>query len=211
MIFLDVAHDRYFRLVGPLGEALRRYLADEAIASTQLEHLESTGILVQTKDSKTCGAKAIIKRASRSAIEYPSAFVRHRHSLTIIWEVTAIVWATRRQLQTCTLSTILDKATAYRNRKSVPRKNVAPATLENELLQATHQFASARRYVPIEPICLLDSLSLLRFLSRRRLTANIIFGVTPEPFAAHCWIQAGDIVLNETLSDTHAHTPIRMV
>ena len=36
-------------------------------------------------------------------------------------------------------------------------------------------------------------------------------GVTSEPFAAHCWVQAGDIVLNETLSDANAHTPIRMV
>jgi hypothetical protein len=65
--------------------------------------------------------------------------------------------------------------------------------------------------VPIEPVCLLDSLSLLRFLSRRGLSTNIVFGVTPEPFAAHCWVQAGDMVLNEALFDTHAYTPIRMV
>ncbi|WP_434213483.1 lasso peptide biosynthesis B2 protein [[Pseudomonas] boreopolis] len=57
----------------------------------------------------------------------------------------------------------------------------------------------------------MDSLSLLRFLSRRELPANIVFGVTLAPFAAHCWVQAGDIVLNETLSDANAHTPIRMI
>jgi len=211
MVFLDVAQDRYFKLIGPLEEAMRRYLAHEAIASTQLERLASTGILVRAEDSKTWATTATIKRASRSAVEQPTAFVRHRLSLAVIWEVMAIVWATRRQLQTCSLSTILDKAIAYRSRKSGSRKAAAPTALEDELLQATRQFAHARRYVPIEPICLLDSLSLLRFLSRRGLSANIVFGVQPEPFAAHCWIQAGDIVLNETLSDANAHTPIRKV
>ena len=121
------------------------------------------------------------------------------------------MWSTRRQLKTCTLKANLDKASAYRDRKAEPPEAAALTTLDGDLLEANRQFARARRYVPIEPVCLLDSLSLLRFLSRRGLSANIVFGVTSEPFAAHCWVQAGDVVLNETLSDANAYTPIWMV
>jgi len=109
------------------------------------------------------------------------------------------------------LKTNLDEASAYRDRKTSALEIAAADALEEKLLRASWQFARARRYVPIEPICLLDSLALLRFLSRRGLPANIVFGVAPEPFAAHCWVQASDIVLNETLSDANAHTPIRMI
>ena len=131
----------------------------------------------------------------------------------------AITWSTRRHLKTRTLKTNLDEASAYRDRKTGALEVAAPTALEENLLQANWQFARARRYVPIEPTCLLDSLSLLQFLSRRGLSVVAtaagftidVFGVTSEPFAAHCWVQAGDIVLNETLSDANAHTPIRMV
>jgi hypothetical protein len=121
----------------------------------------------------------------------------------------AIVWSTRHQLKTRTLKTTLDETIAYRDRKI--GVGATPAVAEDKLLQATREFIRARRYVPIEPICLLDSLSLLRFLSRRKLLASIVFGVTPEPFTAHCWVQAGGMVLNETLFDSHTYTPIRVV
>lgn len=211
MIFLDTAQDRYFRLTGRLEEAMRRFRTHEDVASTLLEDLATTGILVQAQDSKAWTTTENIQRASRSAIEQPAAIMHNRLSLTVVFEVMAIIWSTRRQLKTCSLKANLDEASAYRDRKTGPHEVSTPPDLEDSLLHANWQFVRARRYVPIEPICLLDSLSLLRFLSRRGLSANIVFGVTPEPFAAHCWVQAGDIVLNETLSDANAHTPIRKV
>lgn len=210
MIFLDVAQDRYFRLSGPLEEAMRRFRAQKDVASALLEDLAAKRILVEAADPIARPAMASVQRPSRSAIEQPVA-AGHRLSAATVFEVMAIVWSTHRRLKTCALKANLDEARAYRDREAGSSKVAASATLEESLLQAVWQFARARRYVPIEPTCLLDSLSLLRFLSWRRLSANIVFGVTSEPFAAHCWVQAGDMVLNETLSDTHAHTPIRRV
>jgi Transglutaminase-like superfamily len=210
MIFLDIAQDRYFRLTGALEKAMRRFQAHGTVASTLLEDLAATRILVKAPSLKARVPIANIQRPSRSAIEQPAKFNDRRLGAAIVFEVVAIIWSTRRQLRTFTLKTNLGEASAYRDRKC-GLQEVATSALEDRLLHASWQFARARRYVPIEPICLLDSLSLLRFLSRRGLLANIVFGVAPEPFAAHCWVQAGDIVLNETLSDTNAHTPIRMV
>jgi hypothetical protein len=210
MIFLDVAQDRYFKLTGPLEKAMRRFQAQEDVASSLLENLAAARILVEAPDMETRAAAAPIQLPTRSAAEQP-AIAGRRFNLAIACEVMAIVWSTGRRLRTRPLKTNLDEVRAYRDRKTGAFGAVAPGALEDSLLQANWQFARARRYVPIEPICLLDSLSLLRFLSRRGLSAHIVFGVTPEPFSAHCWVQAGDMVLNETLSDAHAHTPIRMI
>lgn len=210
LIFLDTAQDRYFKLADPLEKAVRRFQAYEDVASTLLEDLVTARILVKAPGLETHTAIADIRRPTLSAIEHPIAITGHRPSPTVVFEVMVIIWSTRRQLKARALKTNLDEASAYRDRKTSAPEVAIPTALEDKLLQASWQFANARRYVPIEPICLLDSLALLRFLSRRGLPANIVFGVTWEPFAAHCWVQAGDIVLNETLSDANAHTPIRM-
>lgn len=211
MIFLDIAQDRYFKLTGRLEDAMRLFGAHEEIASTLLEDLAAVRILVEETDSTTLAATANLGRPTYSAIEQPVAIADRRPSAAIVFEVMATVWSTRHQLKTRALKTVLNAASAYRNRKTEAHKIATPATLAHRLFQANWQFAHARRYVPIEPICLLDSLSLLRFLSRRGLPANIVFGVIPEPFAAHCWVQAGDIALNEALSDARAHAPIRTI
>ena len=211
MIFLDTAQDRYFMLTGALERAMRRFQAHEDVAPTLLEDLAAKRVLVEARHPKARAAIANIQRPSRSAIEQPVATDNPRLGATLVFEIMAIIWSIRRQLKTCALKANLDEASAYRDRKRGLHEAATSAALEASLLHANRQFVRARRYVPIEPICLLDSLSLLRFLSRRGLSANIVFGVTAEPFAAHCWVQAGDIVLNETLSDANAHTPIRKV
>ena len=168
-------------------------------------------ILTEAPNLKAHAAVANIRRPTCSAIEQPATIAGQRIGMAIVFEVMAIVSSTRRQLKTRALKTNLDEASAYRDRKTGAHEVATPAGTEDNLLQASRQFARARRYVPIEPTCLLDSLSLLRFLSRRGLSANIVLGVTSDPFAAHCWVQAGGMILNETFSDADAHTPIRMV
>jgi len=211
LIFLDIAQDRYFKLTSHLEKAMRRFQAHDDVASTLLEDLAAARILVETPNLKARATIANFQSPSRSAIEQAPAIGNRRLSAAVVFEVMAVILSTRRQLKTCSFKTILDEATAYRDRKTGVLETATFVAREDDLLQANWQFARARRYVPIEPICLLDSLSLLRFLSRRGLSANIVFGVTSEPFAAHCWAQACDIVLNETLSDANAHTLIRMI
>ena len=72
-------------------------------------------------------------------------------------------------------------------------------------------YAAARRLVPIKFSCLADSLSLIAGLARRRLAADLVFGVKLHPFSAHCWVQAGDLVLNDPIDHAILHTPILVV
>ena len=85
------------------------------------------------------------------------------------------------------------------------------AQTPRRLLAGARLFASARIYTPVSPSCLLDSLSLIRFLSKRGLGAHLVFGVTHSPFSAHCWVQSGHWVLNDTVGNVHSYRPIRTV
>jgi hypothetical protein len=56
--------------------------------------------------------------------------------------------------------------------------------------------------------CLFDSLALLNFLACFDLYPDWVFGVEAEPFEAHCWVQSGSVVLNDTVERVCAFTPI---
>ena len=59
--------------------------------------------------------------------------------------------------------------------------------------------------------CLHDSLALLEFLARYGVFPGWVFGVRARPFVAHCWVQHGDIVFNDTVEHVAGYTPIMVV
>lgn len=77
-----------------------------------------------------------------------------------------------------------------------------------EALRArTTEFQSLRPLYPRPYRCLFDSLALLHYLHRFGLGATWVFGVRGEPFEAHCWLQSGETVLNDSVDRVVAHTP----
>lgn len=56
--------------------------------------------------------------------------------------------------------------------------------------------------------CLPRSLALVDLLARRGWRAHAVLGVRQGPFAAHCWVQAGRMVLNDTPEAVACFTPI---
>lgn len=59
--------------------------------------------------------------------------------------------------------------------------------------------------------CLHDSLSLTRFLARGRIFPRWVIGVKTRPFAAHSWVQAGHLVLNDVPEHVRRYTPVLVV
>jgi hypothetical protein len=59
--------------------------------------------------------------------------------------------------------------------------------------------------------CLYDSLALIEFLARYGIYPDWVFGVQTRPFAAHCWVQQGDLVFNDTVEHVTGYTPIMVV
>ena len=81
----------------------------------------------------------------------------------------------------------------------------------DQLSAVAWQFLSARRLVPVKANCLTDSLALLRLLGPARHAAMLVFGVKLHPFAAHCWVQAHDLLLNDRLENVAAFSPVRVI
>jgi hypothetical protein len=75
----------------------------------------------------------------------------------------------------------------------------------------TSAFYALRLTFPRNYLCLFDSLALLDFLSLYKIFPTWVFGVRPEPFLAHCWVQAGGVVLNDTVEHTSGFVPIMTV
>ena len=59
--------------------------------------------------------------------------------------------------------------------------------------------------------CLHDSLAVVEFLARYGLYPNWVFGVRARPFEAHCWIQHGGVVFNDSVDEVGSFVPIMVV
>jgi len=72
-------------------------------------------------------------------------------------------------------------------------------------------FNRLRWYYPRPYLCLFDSLALLHFLARFDLFPDWVFAVSADPFEAHCSVQWGNVVLNDTVERVSGLTPIMYV
>jgi len=59
--------------------------------------------------------------------------------------------------------------------------------------------------------CLFDSLALKLFLSKYGFFPRWVFGVATGPFTAHCWLQQGGTVFNDTPEHVRKYTPIMVL
>lgn len=206
LIFLDVEEDRYFRLPALLERAFSDLLSSRCPSIAGLGGLLQHKIIVETQDGRCLKLSRAVDGAKRSSLE--QAPCRPNTGISTVVEVGALTCSTKWKLRNRRLRDVLADL-APNNAPTL----AAPPDSGNDtrLAAAAEQFRGARRYVPVTPVCLLDSISMIRFLARRGLQANIVFGITYDPFSAHCWVQSGDLVLNDTVGNTAVYTPIRSV
>ena len=73
---------------------------------------------------------------------------------------------------------------------------------------AARRFWALSPWLPIEGECLVRSALLVSFLRRMGLAADWVFAVRLWPFSAHCWVQVGDVCLNDDAERLVPFTPI---
>jgi hypothetical protein len=202
-IFLDLARDRYSSLGGAGAQAIGALLSDRPAAPEGLLPLLKAGLVVKTDDEARLSAVDIAP-ATASLVE--SSEPKPGFGLGDVIGVGLALLPTNHQLVDRPLADIIAGLAALR--ASVRATRDDDAVLRKD---AALRFLAARRFVPIEPRCLPDSLGLLAFLARRRLTAALVFGVKLDPFSAHCWVQDGALVLNDAMDHVAMHTPILVV
>ena len=93
------------------------------------------------------------------------------------------------------------------------RKPCAPVSVSRhvEALRLARLFDRVAVWLPMPRKCLARSFVLLRFLQRSGLNAAWVFGVRTWPFSAHCWLQVGDLALDDHWERLLAYEPIMVV
>jgi len=206
-IFLDLDGDRYFQLGGHLESAFLAYMGNGITDETEVDKLIESKILVRRPSSDHC--PRTVAPPARSSLELTKVSGRVR--MTAILRVFKIVRNTSRQLRTQPIKVVLDDLVRYRERRRV--NAVASEPSNEQILELASAFGRSRLYVPFETStsCLLDSIALTKYLADHRISTHIVFGVTSNPFSAHCWVQHGDLVLNDTVGNAASYTPIRVI
>lgn len=204
-IFLDVARDRYFRLP-PAQDAIARTLIEGGEACDEdICALRELGVLADSSKE----ARPFV--AVRTPVPECSLLEERdggssRPSLRLIAETAWALALAQRQLKRKGLKRTLDRL-AMRKQRALAGAE-APA---NAICALARSFHATRRLVPLNPVCLRDSVAMLSFLLRRNITASLVIGVKAQPFAAHCWVQRDGVVFNCPLEYAAMFTPIRIV
>lgn len=82
----------------------------------------------------------------------------------------------------------------------------------SSLLQMTQAFSTLRPFFFTQSEeCLFDSLVLMEFLMLHDVYANLVIGVTHDPFEAHAWVQEGQYVLNGSVDFARRFRPIMVI
>jgi len=204
MIFLDVRNDVYFRISPRLERAFNASIEGTPCIEADAGSLISRGLLVE--EPAMAAPSSVAVAPTRSAVEEP-----HGPQELRLQDVLETLWITgsmRFQMRVRKLHQILRALEDFRRTHAPISQGNIDKQRELSLRSAAHAFLRARRYAPVETRCLLDSLAMTRYLARRGHHVRIVFGVTEDPFAAHCWVQAGDLLLSDAIGNVETYTPI---
>jgi hypothetical protein len=192
---LDVEADRYLCLP-EAGPAWRAGVPDDPSQAPLLAALRDAGLALPQPR----------RRSSSSCLAPP-----RRRALQ---PGAALTWADMAALA----GALLDLGRGYRGRRFAvslayarPRPPSPGEPDDPELHRLCAAFDRAVIWLPLSGKCLLRSFLLLRFLQRRGHDALWVFGVRLWPFAAHCWLQVGDVCLDDWPERLAPYTPIHVV
>lgn len=196
-VFLDVPGDRYFCLPGAIDEDFQLWVAgqgdDDRLSLTKLIEL---GVLIE--------APPMPRIARPQLVEAPQSDLSTETSRNLIW----ILWVSAEHLvaklrvRRSSFATLIQ---ALENEQRIPKVPPTDSLFPSKLAGA---FSRSRLLVHGWDDCLAQSIAFRRACRRLRIDAQIVIGVCLDPFAAHCWVQLGDIVLNDNVERVRHFTPI---
>jgi hypothetical protein len=166
----------------------------------QIERWQDAGLLVQGPSGHESGLPLPRPQTARAASSLGTCEIdKARFSLyRLIQHAWNSIWV-RNHIRWSGLSS------AIRAIQLLPAPAAQPPQMEllRHLGQAMRGYQAARRPLAQgRPDCLTRSLALLRTLRQEGIDASICIGVRKCPFAAHAWVEAGGLTVNDTVENT---------
>lgn len=198
LIFLDLARDRYLALRGADRAAFERLRDGEPNDSDNMTRLVQTGLFARVEGPTDLRAAATFVPASDLAAGDAPFSPRMAFAAA-----TALSWA-RRAMRPHRIAATIEASARAKSLVALPGSEAALTAL-------AMRYAACRWVVPVEPRCLIDALALDHILLRLGFVSTLVFGVRLAPFAAHCWLQTGDMILTGTAAEARNFNPVLVV
>ena len=193
-VFMDIEQDRYFQL-GQDEECA--FLDALKLSEFAREPIEQGLAWINEDKVWKIGPASSPHPAKRELQGNPD-----QARLADILIVARLVLTARKAIRTRSIASILERVAA-------PGTDAFSST--TNCLGLAVRFRKVRRLIPIGGNCLGDSLALMCWLGRGEERATLVFGVKLDPFAAHCWVEREDIILNDHPERVERFTPVRII
>ncbi len=224
VVLLDLEHDKYLSMAtaSPIGRWVRGWPAPPADSNASAEDPVSPGgsdadnrLLVKMIEQGLLVTDASIGKEASPVVAEPPEYgmveydLNSRPSTTLehLWRVctayTTAKWALRRR-------PIKEVVQAARVRKEQGARG-GGLDLETVRPLVTAFVYLRPLFFTSKEACLLDSLTLVNFLAGYGVFPEWVFGVKTDPFYAHCWVQQGSFVFNDTPDYIRGFSPILVV
>lgn len=208
-IFLDLRRNQYVGVDKEVRDKLASLVTDTHVDTHSradepfVRKLVEAGLLTCDGDLGLRYSPPTLARpihGIRDAYELSAPRILARHVFTAVRSYLEAVLALRAQ----PLAKVLGAVARLRLCGREDRCNE-----RDRLLRLARVFLRLQPFIyTAEDGCLLESIALVRFLSRYALFPTLVIGVQTTPFKAHCWVQQDELVLNESAGSVCAFTPI---
>lgn len=203
LVVLDVANDAYFCLPSgapgaPVPPGARSVLISDEVLRAEMADL---GLLSGQDAGAVLPARRTLGHPMRDVPDEPPRPPSWRDlvpTLRLLWDAKFVY--RRRSL-----------ADLLQLTRGGPEPTDLARGPSDALLAEVRQFRHLILWTPVSRKCLLLSFLLLRHLRRAGHEASWVFGVRAWPFAAHCWLQVGDVILDDAHERLAAYETIMTV
>lgn len=204
-VILDVAHNRYLsvpartmeRLLPHIRESDSDFTTSSPAHPTEVvslsQELVASEILTTTYHPSAIAPDPEVPTPHRFLPQFPPTHMPP-NTLLLAAPFLRACALSDYLLHHTSLSKIVARIASRRDR--LMRMPVQSSDERITLLASA--FLALRPFYPRRYWCMFDSLALLEFLSQWRIVAHWVFGVSTDPFSAHCWVQYRDLVLCDT-------------
>jgi len=218
VVFLDVRKDRYFALEAAKTRGFGSFVhgwpdqshapaAPEEDAAAALAVLSEKGLICDYGGEPVCSPVPPVPPPADECVS--SAFEERPRVSAPLFVRFLISALTASFLLRFRPFDVAVRRVQERNARHLPDEGVSNAAAMKQLIA---QFAALRPYFfTAKDACLFEALALSEFLAKHGVFPRWVFGVQSRPFAAHCWLQVGSVVLNDTLDHVRRYAPIMAV
>jgi hypothetical protein len=216
IVVLDLRQDRYFTLeaakTAALGVEVPGWPAAAPASAVATSVVDEVAVSLQRRgwlleeSGHPKDATPVHNPAAESELVESAGFAQTRIRIGpgMLFSFVAASLFAKLALRFCRFDRVVNRVA----RRGAYRRASHPLDLERAR-QLVAAFGRMRVFLfSTRDECLHDSLAVVEFLARYGLFPSWVFGVRARPFEAHCWVQHGGVVFNDTVEQVGAYVPI---